>query len=190
VTEVVLETMLDPVLVWTLRVFLAAILARAVFAKLRAPHEFADALRGYELVPAHAAGFCAAALLVLECVLVPVLLLPAVAPDAATIVGGLFALYTVAIGINLLRGRRDIDCGCGGPHARQSLHELLLVRNLFYVGIAGLAARADFTTQVRELIWLDGLTIALAALCLITLAVAIDQLAALAARTRSLGALR
>lgn len=180
------ETVLDPALVWTLRLFLASIFARAVYAKVRFPKEFADALRGYQLVPENLASGFAGALLALECALVPALLVSAAAPYAAAIAAGVLCLYALAIGINLWRGRRDIDCGCSGPAARQTLHEMLVVRNLVY---AGFAALAGFNASARTLIWLDGMTIGLAVLCFICLALALDQLAALAARSRTSGAL-
>ena len=51
----------------------------------------------------------------------------------------LLSLYTAAIVLNLARGRRDIDCGCGGPGSRQTLHEWLVWRNLAYLTLALLA---------------------------------------------------
>jgi uncharacterized membrane protein YphA (DoxX/SURF4 family) len=178
---IVSETALDPALVWTLRLFLAAIFARAAIAKLRAPSEFTRALRGYELVPERLAGSIAVVLLALECILVIALLLPALASMAALVAAGVLGLYGLAIGINLARGRRDIDCGCAGPSARQTLHEMLVGRNAVYVV---LAIAAGFESGTRTLIWLDAATIGLAVLCLVALSIALDQLAALAARTR------
>lgn len=177
---------LDPALGWTLRFFLASIFTRAVFGKLRFPSEFATALRGYKLVPPRLAGSCAAALLATECLLVPALLIPASAPLASAVAVGVLCLYTLAIGINLARGRRDIECGCGGPLTGQTLHEMLVVRNLVY---AGLAIGAAAPIGARALTWLDGLTIGLGVVCLFALAVATDGLAALAARTKTSDAL-
>jgi hypothetical protein len=42
---------------------------------------------------------------------------------------GLMALFTGAVGINMLRGRTDIDCGCGGASG-QSLSWGLVLRNV------------------------------------------------------------
>ena len=42
-------------------------------------------------------------------------------PHAAAAAALLLALYAGAIGVNLARGRRDIDCGCGGPASRQPI---------------------------------------------------------------------
>ena len=91
-------------------------------------------------------------------------------------------LYSIAIGINLSRGRRDIDCGCAGPLARQTLHEMLVLRNVIY-SVFALAAAAPLS--LRAFNWVDGLTIAFGVTSLFALAVAVDGLAALAARTKS-----
>ena len=174
------EGVLDPTLGWILRLFLAATFARALSGKLRSPTEFASAIRGYELIPATLVGSFTALLLAIECLLVPTLLIPAFSNLSASAAAGLLCLYTLGIGINLVRGRRDIDCGCAGPRNRQNLHELLIVRNLVY---AGFALAAAMPTGTRALGWLDDLTIGLAVACLFSLSIAIDGLAALAARS-------
>ncbi|KAI2674675.1 MauE/DoxX family redox-associated membrane protein, partial [Pseudomonas sp. TNT3] len=63
------------------------------------------------------------------------------------------ALYAAAIGINLWRGRRDIDCGCAGPDQVQPLRPVLLLRNSVLVGLALLASVAPI---VRDLNVFDG----------------------------------
>ena len=99
----------------------------------------------------------------------------------AAVVGGL--VYAAAVGMNLARGRRDIDCGCAGFGRRQSLHEWLLARNLLYVVIAGGAA---LVPVARPLTWFDALTALLAVSALAALAMAFDGLAALAPSFRRL----
>lgn len=174
----------DPVLVWVLRGFLAAIFARAGVAKLRAPGEFVSAIRGYALLPPALAVGVAAFLLLAEVALVPALLIAASAQAAALGAGVLLLVYAAAVGINLARGRRDIDCGCAGPGRRQSLHEWLLARNLLYVAVAAGAALAPVA---RPLFWLDALTVILAVSALTALAIAFDGLAALAPSLRRAG---
>ena len=46
----------------------------------------------------------------------------------------LFVLYAVAISINLFRGRRHIDCGCGGDGT--AIGWGLVVRNVVLAGLA------------------------------------------------------
>lgn len=171
------QTGLDPAIGWALRLVLAAIFARAVYAKLRDPREFADAIRAYELLPAPLCSAAAAALLAAELALLVGLLLPATGSAAAGCAAGLLLLYSAAIVVNLLRGRRDIDCGCAGPLRKQPLHELLVLRNLLYAAIAGIAA---LPLAARELVWLDAATIGFCLLSSFMLSLALDGLAAVA----------
>ncbi len=176
---------LDPTIVWTLRIFLAAVFARALLAKLRAPGEFAAAVAGYELLPRLLSAPIAAALLAAELAVVVGLLVAPVGRAACLAAAGLLLLYTAAIGVNLARGRRDIDCGCAGPRERRSLHELLVARNLLYSSMAALAAA---TPVLRSWIWLDLVTIGLALVVLVALAIALDGMAAFAAPFERRGA--
>lgn len=43
---------------------------------------------------------------------------------------GLLSIYTLAITVNLIRGRFDVDCGCSCPAMRQTLSGWLIIRNL------------------------------------------------------------
>lgn len=167
----------DPVLVWVVRSFLALVFVRALVAKLRSPAHFVSAIRGYELLPTALSGLVAVFLLAAELAVVPALLVPALARGACLGAGALLLLYAGAMGINLARGRRDVDCGCAGPAKRQAVHEWLLARNLLYVAMAWLGAASP---GVRSLAWLDGVTIVLAVVSLGVLAIAFDALAALA----------
>lgn len=178
------ESGVDPVFVWVLRGFLALVFARALVGKLRAPGEFVSAVRGYALVPPSLAVGVAAFLLLAEAALVPGLLIAASGRAAALGAGALLFVYAGAVGINLARGRRDIDCGCAGPARRQPLHEWLLARNLLYSVLAWGAAAAP---AARSLIWLDALTMTLALSALYALATAFDGLAALAPSLRRAG---
>ena len=65
----------------------------------------------------------------------------AVGADRATAAGSaaaaiLLGLFSVAIGINLARGRSHIDCGCFQSALRQQLSISLLVRNGFLIALA------------------------------------------------------
>lgn len=178
-----LEGGVDPVVGWSQRIFLAAVFARAAYGKLRAPRAFAEAIRGYAVLPDSTAiaGSAAFGLLTLEAVVVVGLLSSDWASAASLVAAGLLLIYSAAIGLNLARGRRDIDCGCAGAGGRTALHEWLLARNGLYVAMAACAA---LPLAARNLLWLDAITIGLAVLSLGTLAVAFDGLAALATGLR------
>jgi len=64
---------------------------------------------------------------------------------------GLLLLITAAVGLNVLRGRTHIDCGCGwGPEV--PLGGGLLLRNLV---LAAAALLVLLPVTPRETVWLD-----------------------------------
>ncbi|CAI3800712.1 Methylamine utilization protein MauE [Pseudomonas sp. MM221] len=132
--------MLDPVLVIASSTALAALLASAASHKLRDRRAFNGIVRAYQVLPATLAPVATAGLAVAELALALALLLPAWRASAALGVALLMVLYASAIGLNLWRGRRDIDCGCSGPGAAQPLRPVLLLRNLVIALLAGFAA--------------------------------------------------
>jgi hypothetical protein len=148
---------MDPVAGLALRAGLTLLLGGAAFAKLRDLRGFAAAVAGYRLLPGALAGPAAAGFVAAEIALA-VGLWAAPAP-AALGVAALLALYAGAIGVNLARGRRDIDCGCGGPLGRQTLSPALVLRNL---AVAGAALACTLPAAPRPLAWLDALTLAAA----------------------------
>lgn len=48
----------------------------------------------------------------------------------------LLTIYSIAIGINLKRGRTDLDCGCGGIVGNHKISRKLIWRNLFLITIS------------------------------------------------------
>jgi len=148
---------MDPVVALALRASLTLLLAGAALAKLRDLRGFAAAVAGYRLLPGALAGPAAAGFVAVELALAAGLWLE---PRAAALgAAALLTLYGVAIAVNLARGRRDIDCGCGGPLGRQTLSEALVLRNL---GLAGAALAGSLPVAPRELAWLDVLTLSAA----------------------------
>jgi hypothetical protein len=171
----------DPAVAWILRLCLALLLAGAALAKLRDPGGFARALAGYRMLPAAALAPAARALPALELALAAgLLVLPGRGAPASA---ALFALYAAAIAWNLARGRRHIDCGCGGPGGRLPIQPALVARNLALVG-AALAAGA--APSGRPLALLDGFTVVAGATALALLWASLDV--ALANRARLAGA--
>ncbi|OXS58166.1 methylamine utilization protein MauE [Bacillus sp. V-88] len=47
----------------------------------------------------------------------------------------LLGMYTVAVAINLFRGRTEIDCGCGGVVGTHKISIKLIMRNLSFISI-------------------------------------------------------
>lgn len=146
---------LDPLVAWILRLALAALFATAVTHKIRDPLRFKQTLADYEILPPVLVGPTWLGLVVAEVSIVLGLLLTGSAGTGLA-AGGLLAVYGAAIGINLARGRRDIDCGCLGPAARQPLSAWLLARN----GVLALGALATaLPTSGRSLHPIDAISL-------------------------------
>lgn len=151
--------MLDPAIEAVLRGALALLLIATAFAKVRDFGAFRAAMIGYELLPDRFTSGVAVMLVSTEALLGLALATPAAwrLRDAALLASAaLFALYGFAITVNLLRGRRDIDCGCAGPAARQPLSEWLLARNAVLIAMALVCVGG---AAARPLVWVDAITV-------------------------------
>jgi hypothetical protein len=149
---------LDPVVEIVLRGGLALLFGSTAFEKVRDFAGFRAALIGYALLPERLAGAIAAGLAGCEAALAVALVAPVAAELRATALvasAALLALYGAAIAVNLARGRRDIECGCAGPAARQPLSEWLLARNAVLVAAALVCLGGAAS---RPLVWVDALT--------------------------------
>lgn len=147
---------LDPVLSTALHVGLALLFLDASIHKLRDFNAFREAVSGYRIVPRWGEPIAAGALVGAELAVSVALVLPGSGAGPALASVALLLLYASAIGVNLARGRRDIDCGCAGRAARRSLHGGLVVRNL---ALVGLALVASLPAGPRSLHWVDGVTL-------------------------------
>ena len=155
----------DPVVSLVARFSVALVLAWAAAHKARDLAAFGESLRGYRLIPKAAVGSFAVVLIMVEAVAAVALLYGPSATFAAFAAVGLFSAYSVAIAINLLRDRRDLDCGCGSGARPQPLSEWLLVRNAALIAFALVAGAS---VSARTLGWIDALG-ALAALTTLVL---------------------
>lgn len=147
---------LDPVVHAALRGALAILLLHAAAHKLRAPARFAAALAGYRMLPERVVPGAAALVTAGEGLAGLALLVPGAGAAPALAAAALLSLYAGAIATNLLRGRREIDCGCAGPAARRPLSEGLVVRNALLVAAALVAA---LPAAPRALSWVDAVTV-------------------------------
>ena len=174
----------DPVVTLVIRAGLVLLFASSALHKLRDRTAFTGVLAAYRVLPEAVVPAAAIAVAVVELVVAGAL---AVGSVVAGPMGALalLAVYALAIGTNLVRGRRTIDCGCGALGARQPISEWLLARNAL---LAVAAASLLGPVVARPLAWIDGLTIAggvAVAACIWTAA---HGLAAAAERVRSVGA--
>jgi hypothetical protein len=168
---------LDPVPQLVVRAGLSLLFAWAALHKLRNVERFRAALEGYDLVPERWTVPFGAGLIAVEVGVAAGLWLPGVSSVASVAAAGLLLLYASAIGVNLVRGRREIDCGCAGPADRRPISGALVVRN----GVLAFAALAGaWPGASRSLTWLDGVTVAAAVVSLVCLYAAVDGLLATA----------
>lgn len=123
-----------PVLGFYLRIVLAIMFAAAAVAKIRNRDEFHGVVRNFRLLPEALDRAFAATLPWIELAIAGSLLigggLLGIAGFAAA---GLLGLFAIAIGINILRGRKEIDCGCFRQGLKQGLSWLLVARNAVLV---------------------------------------------------------
>ncbi|MHA6126729.1 MauE/DoxX family redox-associated membrane protein [Pseudomonas fluorescens group sp. PF-1] len=165
----------DPIFIIASAIAIAVLLASAATHKVRAPARFARQLADYQLLPASLVRPVARLVPLLELAIAFALLVPVSRGWAALSAASLLALYAAAIGINLWRGRRDIDCGCAGPDQAQPLRPVLLLRNSVLVVLALLAS---VTPIARDMTLFDGfVTVAAAAVALLIYAAADGLLA-------------
>ncbi|MBA2922868.1 methylamine utilization protein MauE [Pseudomonas sp. P7] len=166
---------IDPIIVIASALAIAVLLASAATHKLRAPTRFARQLTDYQLVPDPLARPIAKMIPILELIIAFTLLVPMTRAWAALSAVSLITLYAAAIGINLWRGRRDIDCGCAGPDQAQPLRPVLLLRNSVLIA---LALVAGVTPLVRELTVFDSFVTLLASAVALLIYAAADGLLA------------
>ena len=149
----------DPAVNLVAALILSYVFVMAGLHKCRAPAEFATTLANYKILPESLTRQGVYLVPVAEIMTGVALLIPATARLTAFSAGALLCIYIGAIGINLLRGRRNIDCGCGGPAQKQTISEWMIVRNGLLLGLVFIAGSR---VETRALLWFDWLTIILA----------------------------
>jgi hypothetical protein len=167
----------DPIITMSAAVALAAVFAAAAVAKLRDLSIFAAVVQNFRMLPEFLARPFAYVLPPVELAVAVGLLVEASRGWAAAGAFALLAAFTVAIAVNLARGRREIDCGCFGTSHKQTLSGWLIGRN---AALALLAAICLGGPATRPTDWLDLLTGLGAGATLAVLTFAADQLLALA----------
>ncbi|MGR8949287.1 MAG: MauE/DoxX family redox-associated membrane protein [Gammaproteobacteria bacterium] len=157
------QIMHDPVAICAARGGIALLFALSALSKARHFSIFRATLMDYEIVPQPILGAAAALVLALEASIVLLVWVPGIAPLGMSLAVGLLLIYAVAIGINLLRGRRNIDCGCTGPAVRQSLSAWLLLRNTVLALVALIGTNSFGLRQVSTVDFVIAGTVILAA---------------------------
>ena len=152
----------DPVLLYAASAALACVLLLGALEKLKDMAGFATIVSAYRILPAGWSGAFAWAYALSEALAGALLLAPPWQAAGAQLALLVLAAATLALAFNLLRGYRDIDCGCGGPASsgpgrgaqRGGLSWWLVLRNAalaLWTAPALIAAAG----QSRGLLWTD-----------------------------------
>jgi hypothetical protein len=166
---------IDPVAGHASAAALAIVFLVGAWHKLADLDAFGYAVERYRLLAAPLARLVALALPPVEALAGLLLLVPATRGVGAALAALLLAVVSGAVVANLLRGRRDIDCGCGAPGTGRRLSWALVARNAALLAVCAVAAAPE---QARELVWLDAFTAVFAALALWAVYGAADELLA------------
>jgi hypothetical protein len=147
--------MIDPAVGALLAGAFALLFASAALHKLLDPERFAAAFRAYDVVPT-ALAWVSRLVPVLELAVAAALLAAGSRKGAAAAGAALLLAYAAAIAVNLGRGRRNLDCGCGAPSERRPIGTWMVWRNLV---LAAFLAALLLPWAPRPLASADALTI-------------------------------
>jgi hypothetical protein len=164
---------LDPVFGYLIVTGAALLLATAGGQKLRTFERFKVTLEAYHILPSSLAQRLAWLVPCLELTIAMGLLWERTRRAAVLAAIGILISYAAAIALNLARGRRDLDCGCGAARDRRSIAAWMVWRNLLLASGLGLCA---LPWSVRRLDVSDFLTLAGGLAAAVMLYSAIDRL--------------
>lgn len=123
-------------MITSIRILLGTLLLIAGIGKLLNISSFISAVSGYKLLPRMAVIYFSRILPYVEIFVGISLWVRVFDPWNEILASCLFVMFAVAITINLLRGRRNISCGCLGPNNKNHLNWQLVFRNILFVSLA------------------------------------------------------
>ena len=134
--------MIDPLLPKAIAFGFAVLFIGSAWHKLSGLGRFEAVLRDYRLLPTYMSRPLTLLIPAIELTLGLGWISGLLPRIAALASAGLLATYALAMGINLLRGRIYIDCGCGfgvASEMEQALSSSLVARNVLLIGLAVLS---------------------------------------------------
>lgn len=165
---------LDPLIFYWVKYFIALVFLLSLSHKFRDFGLFAQQVRDYRVIPSVFIT-TSAVLIVLSEAAVVLLLIVTDAAVGIYLASFLLLIYAIAMMINLLRGRTEIDCGCAGPGNGQAISYALVIRNCL---LAILVLSAGVVTTGRVLLSADYVMLILSLVVSILLYLTINQLIA------------
>jgi len=122
-----------------IRALLALVFLTAAVGKMRHWAVLHGVIANYRLLPDGLVAPVAYALPPIEAILAATLLVGSMSPWPEAGAAALLLVFAAAMGVNLIRGRRDIDCGCFQSALKQGLSWILVVRNVVLALLLGVA---------------------------------------------------
>ena len=166
--------LLDPAPGYLIILGIALLFAVAGSHKLKDLATFAEVFAAYRLLPESWARRAAWLIPCAELTAAAGLLFEPICRYALIAAMAILAAYASALALNLARGRRDLDCGCGAPGQRRSIAAWMVWRNLLLVLALAVAA---LPWSPRALDMADLLTVAGGLMATALLYLVVDQLA-------------
>lgn len=123
-------------LIFVLRVFLGTLFLSTGMSKWKKMQEHIAIVKEYRILPASSIPLFVRAEIAVELLTGVLLFLGMFQTFGASLASLLLILYSFAIALNLIRGRREISCGCGGVAGNHRISWLLVVRNLLLTMLA------------------------------------------------------
>ncbi|MED4572683.1 MauE/DoxX family redox-associated membrane protein [Brevibacillus agri] len=114
-----------------MRSIVGTILLTAGYMKIKNIHEHSQVIKEYRLIPNSIIPYVAFFLITIEIMCGIGLYLGVYKYFTLLTAFTLLVVYSVAITINLVRGRNEISCGCGGVLGTHNLSWKLVIRNIF-----------------------------------------------------------
>lgn len=143
----------SPWLALAFRLYLGGLFVYASIYKINYPAEFAGTIASYEIVPYFLVGPMAVMLPWVELISGTLLILGIRPRAAILVIGGLLALFTLAIAVTLIRG---VPIGCGCFHTIEDPISLAtLFRDLFWLAMAAQVYRHDGVLRLEHHFWVN-----------------------------------
>jgi hypothetical protein len=165
--------MLDPAFGYLIVAGLALLFASAAMHKVRGLARFTEIFSAYRVMPDALGRRLAKLVPCLEVAIAIALLWEPSRRMAVIAAAAVLIAYASVMGLNLLRGRRDLDCGCGMARDRRNIAGWMVWRNLFLAAAIGSAA---LPWSPRALNSTDMLTVFGGLIAAVTLYAAVDRL--------------
>ncbi len=145
---------LDPIYSLTIVILIAFVFALAGIHKAMDFARHAGVVADYRVVPAWTVPLLAPLVVVLELGAAFLVLIPLFRSTGLILIIGLLLIYIYSLGLNLVRGRTSIDCGCGWGSKGHQISAWLIVRNLTMMMLAAAALLPSSNRSLYLVDWI------------------------------------